>query len=231
MEIVSKPDMRSADEAKAYVTKLRAIMRYIGVVRRRHGEGQPARRRQRLGAPPRRAARHALRDQERQLDSLHRPGDRDRSAPPDRGDRGWRRHRAGDAAVRSRRAAKRVRCARRKRRTTIATSPIPTCCRSRSTKPRRRARGGPARTARRRKRRASWRNTGSTPTTRRCSRPIARRRRLLRGGGAFGRATKRDAKVGGELDHGRSLGLRQRQRIGGRRGRRSSPARSRRSSI
>ena len=30
MEIVSKPDMRSADEARAYVTKLRAIMRYIG---------------------------------------------------------------------------------------------------------------------------------------------------------------------------------------------------------
>jgi aspartyl-tRNA(Asn)/glutamyl-tRNA(Gln) amidotransferase subunit B len=30
MEIVSKPDMRSADEAKAYVTKLRAILRYIG---------------------------------------------------------------------------------------------------------------------------------------------------------------------------------------------------------
>ena len=30
MEIVSKPDMRSADEAKAYVTKLRAILRYLG---------------------------------------------------------------------------------------------------------------------------------------------------------------------------------------------------------
>ncbi len=30
MEIVSKPDMRSADEAKAYVTKLRMILRYIG---------------------------------------------------------------------------------------------------------------------------------------------------------------------------------------------------------
>jgi aspartyl-tRNA(Asn)/glutamyl-tRNA(Gln) amidotransferase subunit B len=30
MEIVSKPDMRSADEAKAYVTKLRTIMRYLG---------------------------------------------------------------------------------------------------------------------------------------------------------------------------------------------------------
>jgi aspartyl-tRNA(Asn)/glutamyl-tRNA(Gln) amidotransferase subunit B len=30
MEIVSKPDMRSADEAKAYVGKLRTIMRYLG---------------------------------------------------------------------------------------------------------------------------------------------------------------------------------------------------------
>ncbi|RWX65018.1 Asp-tRNA(Asn)/Glu-tRNA(Gln) amidotransferase subunit GatB [Mesorhizobium sp. M4B.F.Ca.ET.089.01.1.1] len=30
MEIVSKPDMRSADEAKAYVSKLRNIMRYLG---------------------------------------------------------------------------------------------------------------------------------------------------------------------------------------------------------
>ncbi len=30
MEIVSKPDMRCADEAKAYVTKLRTIMRYLG---------------------------------------------------------------------------------------------------------------------------------------------------------------------------------------------------------
>ena len=30
MEIVSKPDMRSSDEAKAYVSKLRTILRYIG---------------------------------------------------------------------------------------------------------------------------------------------------------------------------------------------------------
>jgi aspartyl-tRNA(Asn)/glutamyl-tRNA(Gln) amidotransferase subunit B len=30
MEIVSKPDMRSADEAKAYMTKLRSILRYLG---------------------------------------------------------------------------------------------------------------------------------------------------------------------------------------------------------
>src|SRR5947209_5308765 len=30
MEIVSKPDMRSAEEAKAYVAKLRTILRYLG---------------------------------------------------------------------------------------------------------------------------------------------------------------------------------------------------------
>ncbi len=30
MEIVSKPDLRSADEAKAYVSKLRSILRYLG---------------------------------------------------------------------------------------------------------------------------------------------------------------------------------------------------------
>src|ERR1700719_1218972 len=30
MEIVSKPDLRSADEAKAYVAKLRALLRYLG---------------------------------------------------------------------------------------------------------------------------------------------------------------------------------------------------------
>ncbi len=30
MEIVSKPDMRCAEEAKAYITKLRTIMRYLG---------------------------------------------------------------------------------------------------------------------------------------------------------------------------------------------------------
>ena len=30
MEIVSKPDLRSAEEAKAYVSKLRSILRYLG---------------------------------------------------------------------------------------------------------------------------------------------------------------------------------------------------------
>src|SRR5678816_4808555 len=30
MEIVSKPDLRSADEAKAFIAKLRSILRYLG---------------------------------------------------------------------------------------------------------------------------------------------------------------------------------------------------------
>ncbi len=76
MEIVSKPDLRSADETKAYVSQAAldpALSRHL---RRRHGKGQPARRHQCLGAQARRPARHAMRDQERQLDPLHRPGDR-----------------------------------------------------------------------------------------------------------------------------------------------------------
>ena len=39
MEIVSKPDMRSADEAKAYVSKLRAILRYLGTCDGKMEEG------------------------------------------------------------------------------------------------------------------------------------------------------------------------------------------------
>ena len=102
MEIVSKPDMRSADEAKAYVGKLRTILRYIGSC---DGDMEKGNLRADVNVSvrlPGRAARHALRDQERQLDPLHRPGDRRRGAPPDRDPRGRRRDRAGDAAVRSR---------------------------------------------------------------------------------------------------------------------------------
>ena len=70
-------------------------------LRRRHGEGSLARRREHLGAQTGRRFGHALRDQEPQLDPLHRPGDRARSAAPDRRHRGRRHDRAGDAAVRS----------------------------------------------------------------------------------------------------------------------------------
>ena len=46
MEIVSEPDMRSAEEARAYLVKLRQILRYTGASR-----GSPARRGRRTPGP------------------------------------------------------------------------------------------------------------------------------------------------------------------------------------
>ena len=101
MEIVSKPDLRSADEARAYVSKLRTIMRYLGTCDGNMEQGSLRADVNVSVRRPGRAARYALRDQERQLDPLHRSGDRGGSAPPDRHHRGRRHNRAGDAAVRS----------------------------------------------------------------------------------------------------------------------------------
>ena len=101
MEIVSKPDIRVVRAGQGLCDEAAldpALSRHL---RRRHGEGFAARRRQRLRAQAGRAARHPLRDQEHELDPLHRPGDRVRGAAPDRNHRGRRRDRPGDAAVRS----------------------------------------------------------------------------------------------------------------------------------
>ena len=144
MEIVSKPDMRSAEEAKAYVAKLRTILRYLGTC---DGDMEKGSLRADVNVSVRKPgarARHPLRDQERQLDPLHRPGDRARGAAADRDPGGRRQDRAGDAAVRSRTRARRAPCATRRRRTTIATFPIPICCRSSSTRPMSRSRGASA---------------------------------------------------------------------------------------
>ena len=100
MEIVSKPDMRSSDEAKAYLTKLRTIVRYLGTCDGNMDEGSMRADVNVSVRKPGRRVRHALRDQERQLDPLRRPGDRIRGAPPDRHARGRRHDRPGDAAVR-----------------------------------------------------------------------------------------------------------------------------------
>ena len=100
MEIVSKPDLRSAKQAQAYVSKLRTILRYLGTC---DGDMEKGNLRADVNVSVRRPgdeARHPLRDQERQLDPLHRPGHRVRGAPPDRHPRGRRHDRAGDAAVR-----------------------------------------------------------------------------------------------------------------------------------
>ena len=87
MEIVSRPDIRGPEEAAAYITKLRQILRYLGHLRRQHAERQPARGCQRLGLPPGPvreipgnagflASRHALRDQEHELHAVHPDGHR-----------------------------------------------------------------------------------------------------------------------------------------------------------
>src|SRR4029079_18938513 len=41
MEIVSKPDLRSSEQARAYVTKLRSILRYLGTCDGNMEEGSP----------------------------------------------------------------------------------------------------------------------------------------------------------------------------------------------
>ena len=71
-------------------------------LRRQHAGGKLPLRRERLGAPRRRAARHALRDQEPEQLPLHAAGDRLRGAPADRADRRRRHRRPGNAAVRRR---------------------------------------------------------------------------------------------------------------------------------
>ncbi len=102
MEIVTRPDLRSAEDAKAFLSEAAhhpALPRHL---RRRHGEGPSARRRQRFGAAPRRRAWYALRNQEPQLDPIHRSCHRARGVAADRRRRRRRHDRAGDAAVRSR---------------------------------------------------------------------------------------------------------------------------------
>ena len=76
MEIVSKPDMRSSDEAKAYLTKLRTIVRYLGTCDGNMDEGSMRADVNVSVRRPGEPIRHALRDQERQLDPLRRPGHR-----------------------------------------------------------------------------------------------------------------------------------------------------------
>ena len=135
MEIVSKPDMRSADEAKAYVTKLRTILRYIGSC---DGDMEKGNLRADVNVSVRKpGAPLGTRCEIKNVNSIRFIGQaidvearRQIALIEDGGV-----DRAGDAAVRSRRRARRARCAPRRRRTTTAISPIPTCCRWSSTTP------------------------------------------------------------------------------------------------
>ena len=131
MEIVIKA--RSPFVRRSQCTswrKLRIILRYLGTC---DGDMEKGNLRADVNVSvrqARRAARHAVRDQESQFDPLHRRSDRTRERAARSRSRG-RRHRS------SRRRgcidptrARRARCAPRKRRTTTAISPIRICCRS-----------------------------------------------------------------------------------------------------
>ena len=101
LEIVSEPDLRSAEEAVAYAKALHALVRWIGICDGNMQEGTFRCDANVSVRPPGEQARHALRDQEPQLLPLHGAGHRLRDAPPDRADRGRRHGRAGNAPLRS----------------------------------------------------------------------------------------------------------------------------------
>ena len=136
MEIVSKPDMRSPEEAAAYVKKLRTILRYLGTCDGDMEEGSLRCRRQRLraAASARRPSAPAARSRTSTPSASSRAPS---STRPAARSRCWRtaarstRRRACSTPRRARPAP----CAPRKRRTTTATSPIPTSCRSSSIRP------------------------------------------------------------------------------------------------
>ena len=100
MEIVSKPDIRDAEQAKAYVTKLRSILRYLGTC---DGDMEKGSLRADVNVSVRKPGGPlGTRCEIKNMNSInfHRPGDRVRGAAPDRDHRGWRHDRPGNAAVR-----------------------------------------------------------------------------------------------------------------------------------
>jgi aspartyl-tRNA(Asn)/glutamyl-tRNA(Gln) amidotransferase subunit B len=129
MEIVSKPDMRSPQEAGAYLAKLRSILRYVGscdgnmdqgsmradvnVSVRKPGDELGTRTETKNVNSVRFVMQTVEIEARRQVEVLEAAG-------------GSSRRRACSILI----AARRARCARRKMRTIIAISPIPTCCRS-----------------------------------------------------------------------------------------------------
>jgi len=117
MEIVSKPDLRSPEEAGAYVRKLRSIMRYLGTCDGNMDEGSM------------RADVNV---------SVRRPGEEFGASSckplrlrPNVRSRSWKT--AGQSTRKHAswmwQTTQPIRCAQRKKRTTTATSLVQTCCR------------------------------------------------------------------------------------------------------
>ena len=121
--------MRSAEEAVAYVRKLRSILRYLGTCDGNMEEGSLRCDANVSVRRPGERARHAH--------ARSRTSTRCASSAARSSTRRGARSRSSRTAARSTRRpacsmpprARPARCAPRRRRTTTATSPIPTCCR------------------------------------------------------------------------------------------------------
>ena len=129
VEIVSRPDIRTAEQARQYVTELRGILLAVGASDAKMEEGS-----MRVDAnvsvhKPGTELRHALRDQERQQRPFDRPGHRVRGSTPDRPARGRRHGSPGDPSLGRERRPHPHACAPRKTPTTTATSSSPIWCR------------------------------------------------------------------------------------------------------
>ena len=129
MEIVSEPDIRTPEEAGAYLRKLRSILRYLGTCDGNMEEGS-------MRADVNVSVRHAgepfrTRCEVKNVNSIRfvmqaveAEAQRQVEVWESGGDR-----RAGNPAVRPAPAARPAPCAARKTRTTTAISRTPTCCR------------------------------------------------------------------------------------------------------
>lgn len=128
MEIVSKPDMRSAEQARAYVSKVRSILRYLGTC---DGDMEKGNLRadvnvsvRKPGEPSGRAARS--RTSTRSVSSV-RPSNMKHDGRSTSSKTAASSSRKLGCTIPTR--VRRGRCARRKRRTTTVTSPIRIFCR------------------------------------------------------------------------------------------------------
>ena len=111
-------------QAREWLELLRATLRALGVSDVNMDEGSlRADANVSLRPAGTRRARHEDRAEEHELVPLPRARHHGRDRAPARADRGRRGGRAGDAALRSRRAVRSPRCAPRRRRRTTATSP------------------------------------------------------------------------------------------------------------
>jgi hypothetical protein len=181
MEIVTDPDVRTAEQARRYAEELQLLLRSIGASDADMERGPDACRGERVATPARqRDVRDAGRDQEHELVPLGGAGDRPRDrapgAPRSTPARRWSRRRAAG----TRTVARHTDADQGEPPTTTATSRSPTSRRSTSTRPGSTGSGRPCPSCPRHDasvtsqpwgcRRPTPPSSSATPTRRACSR-------------------------------------------------------------